>query len=99
MTCQYQTCRGCPHRPKSDLNAAPFDADLAMRSMEFVAARLGMHWNCQNTELDIAIIPDITEILPLHTCETETGRCGCRPENNDGLGICGKTIAPIIVGS
>jgi len=97
MTCTHQSCRQCPHRPAPEIRSAPFDADVATRSMEFAAVRLGMHWTPDsNTELDIAVIPDITE---LHRCPTATGSCGCRPENNGGIGACGKEIAPIIIGS
>jgi hypothetical protein len=96
MTCDHQTCRDCPNRPKSDLKAAPFEGDLAMRSLEYAAVRLGMHWNCENVELDAAVIPDITE---LQKCRIGDFACGCRPENNGGVGSCGKALAPIIIGS
>lgn len=89
MTLSYQTCRDCPNCPKSDHSAAPFDGDLTMRSMEFAGLRLGMDWDFENTDLDIAVIPDITE---MHKCRVGDATCGCRPENNDGAGSCGKVL-------
>ena len=32
------------------------------------------------------------EISPMHVCRTVTGCCGCRPENNEGKGACGKVL-------
>jgi len=64
MTCTYQTCADCPNRPKSDLSAKPFDRDVAMRSLEYAAVRLGMAWSPnQSDEIEIAALPDITGIF------------------------------------
>ena len=64
MTCTYQNCADCPHRPKSGLSAKPFDRDVAMRSLEYSAVRLGMHWSSSDSdEIEIAAMPDIFEVM------------------------------------
>ena len=64
MTCTYQNCADCPHRPKSELSAKPFDRDVAMRSLEYSAVRLGMHWSSSDSdEIEIAAMPDIFEVM------------------------------------
>jgi hypothetical protein len=64
MTCIYQDCQNCPHCPKSEHKAEPFDRDVAMRSLEFAAVRLGMHWGpARDDEIEIAVMADITELV------------------------------------
>lgn len=62
MTCTHQDCQNCPHRPKSEYHAAQFDRDVAMRSLEYAAIRLGMHWNPgRDEDVEIAALPSITD--------------------------------------
>jgi hypothetical protein len=75
MTCTYQNCADCPHRPKSELSAKPFDRDVAMRSLEYSAVRLGMYWSSSDSdEIEIAAMPDITNLFPAPVAEALQAR-------------------------
>jgi hypothetical protein len=41
-TINQQNCKDCPHRPASKYKAAPFEKDLAMRSLEYAVVRFGI---------------------------------------------------------
>jgi len=79
MTCTYQSCADCPHRPKSDLSAKPFDRDVAMRSLEYAAVRLGMGWSpSQSDEIEIAAMPDITDLFRSEIIDAEAVQARAR---------------------
>lgn len=63
MTCTYQSCADCPNRPRG-YSAGGFDRDVAMRSLEYAAVRLGMGWTLnQSDEIEIAALRNIEDLF------------------------------------
>ena len=77
MTICYQGCQNCPHLPHGEYRAAPFDRDVAMRSLEFGVIHGYADVVLHDQDLEVALLPVIdAEMMNVALREARQRRAG-----------------------